>query len=180
VYTSQRIYVSRYIKRDFIAPSWHVRTQTLPLSSMNRQFWNRAPTVCSISRRRGKQFDGRNTAKRLAEEIIGRHVWLHCFWTRDWYFSIKQSQQQTQKPKQLRLVEAQASDSSSEKYASRFTRAEVKRTCAHRAKVLTLRSKIGESVKKDLIDHLNSVDKTKILGTLQEIAAIKSKTSSKE
>lgn len=58
--------------------------------------------------------------------------------------------------------------------------AEVRRTCAYRANVLTLSTKIGESVKKCLIDHLDSADKTKILGTLQEIAAIKANTSSEE
>jgi hypothetical protein len=58
--------------------------------------------------------------------------------------------------------------------------AEVKRTCAYRAKVLTLSSEIGKSMKRDLIDHLNSMDKTKIAETLHEVAAIKAKTSSKE
>ncbi len=58
--------------------------------------------------------------------------------------------------------------------------AEVKRTCAYRAKVLTLSAKLGESVKQDLLDRLDSADKTKIQGTLQEIAAIRSTTSSNE
>lgn len=54
--------------------------------------------------------------------------------------------------------------------------AEVKRTCAYRAKVLTVSTKIGKSVKQDLLDHLEQADKTKIEETLQEIAAIKAKT----
>jgi hypothetical protein len=58
--------------------------------------------------------------------------------------------------------------------------AEVKRTCGYRAKVLTLSTELGESIKQDLLDHLNMADKTKIQGTLQEIAAMKAKTSSKE
>jgi hypothetical protein len=58
--------------------------------------------------------------------------------------------------------------------------AEVKRTCAYRAMVLTVSLKIGESVKQDLLDELNAADKTKIQGTLQEIAAISSTTSSNE
>lgn len=57
--------------------------------------------------------------------------------------------------------------------------AEVKRTCAYRAKVLTVSTKIGESVKQDLLDHLEQADKTNIQGTLQEIAAIRATTSAK-
>lgn len=51
--------------------------------------------------------------------------------------------------------------------------AKLKRTCAYRARVLTLSTKLGESVKQEILDQLEGVDKTKIEKTFQEIAAIR-------
>jgi len=56
--------------------------------------------------------------------------------------------------------------------------AELKRTCAYRSKVLTINSKLGESVKQELASQLETADKRRIQGTLQEIAAIRAKSAS--
>jgi hypothetical protein len=56
--------------------------------------------------------------------------------------------------------------------------ADVKRTDAYRSRVLTLSAEIGEAARQVIVKNVMAADKSAIKGTLQEIAAMRSKISS--